>query len=101
MKLINIAGIIDSLTVPSRRFYWVQRSINGHEYNGHQRVIPRINDDCSPDPPSVERVPESGKLEVNLGEEVDMACVAKGVPVPVVTWMNKVINILLVALGRD
>lgn len=42
------------------------------------------------DPPSVQPVPESGKLEVNLGEEVDMACVAKGVPVPIVSWKNKV-----------
>ncbi|KAK1131173.1 hypothetical protein K0M31_017462 [Melipona bicolor] len=40
-------------------------------------------------PPSVHPIPESGKLEVNLGEEVDMACVAKGVPVPIVSWRNK------------
>ncbi|XP_034170837.2 neurotrimin isoform X1 [Osmia lignaria lignaria] len=39
--------------------------------------------------PSVQPVPESGKLEVNLGEEVDMACVAKGVPVPIISWKNK------------
>ncbi|XP_076619332.1 limbic system-associated membrane protein isoform X2 [Colletes latitarsis] len=40
-------------------------------------------------PPTVRPVPESGKLEVNLGEEVDMACVAKGVPVPIISWRNK------------
>nr|XP_012136687.1 PREDICTED: limbic system-associated membrane protein-like isoform X2 [Megachile rotundata]XP_012136688.1 PREDICTED: limbic system-associated membrane protein-like isoform X2 [Megachile rotundata] len=40
-------------------------------------------------PPSVHPVPESGKLEVNLGEEVDMACVAKGVPTPIISWKNK------------
>ncbi|XP_016920426.1 neurotrimin [Apis cerana] len=40
-------------------------------------------------PPSVHPIPESGKLEVNLDEEVDMACVAKGVPVPIITWRNK------------
>ncbi|XP_017880496.1 neurotrimin-like isoform X2 [Ceratina calcarata] len=33
--------------------------------------------------------PVSSKLEVNLGEEVDMACVAKGVPIPIVSWRNK------------
>lgn len=45
------------------------------------------------DPPSVRPIPESGKLEVNLDEEVDMACVAKGVPVPIITWRNKVNDI--------
>lgn len=45
------------------------------------------------DPPSVHPIPESGKLEVNLDEEVDMACVAKGVPVPIITWRNKVSDI--------
>ncbi|XP_066593871.1 neurotrimin-like isoform X2 [Prorops nasuta] len=40
-------------------------------------------------PPSVQIVPESGELEVNLGEEVDMACKTTGVPVPFVTWKSK------------
>ncbi|XP_076760842.1 limbic system-associated membrane protein [Xylocopa sonorina] len=40
-------------------------------------------------PPSVHPVPKSGTLEVNLGEEVNMACVAEGVPVPVISWRNK------------
>ncbi|XP_076280833.1 limbic system-associated membrane protein isoform X4 [Lasioglossum baleicum] len=41
------------------------------------------------DPPTVHSVPENGKLEVHLGEEVDMACVAKGVPLPIISWKNK------------
>ncbi|XP_076280807.1 limbic system-associated membrane protein isoform X1 [Lasioglossum baleicum] len=40
-------------------------------------------------PPTVHSVPENGKLEVHLGEEVDMACVAKGVPLPIISWKNK------------
>ncbi|XP_076376094.1 limbic system-associated membrane protein [Megalopta genalis] len=40
-------------------------------------------------PPTVHPVPENGKLEVNLGEEVVMACVAKGVPLPIISWKNK------------
>ncbi|KAK2587253.1 hypothetical protein KPH14_002990 [Odynerus spinipes] len=40
-------------------------------------------------PPSVRPVPESGELEVNLKEEIDMECVVTGVPVPVVTWWTK------------
>ncbi|XP_076236318.1 neurotrimin [Calliopsis andreniformis] len=40
-------------------------------------------------PPTVQPVPESGKLEVNLGEEVDISCVAKGVPVPFIYWKHK------------
>lgn len=40
-------------------------------------------------PPSVRPVPESGELEVNLKEEVDMECVATGVPVPAVSWWTK------------
>lgn len=43
------------------------------------------------DPPSVETVPKSGQLEVNFGELVNMQCVAKGVPTPVITWMTNVI----------
>lgn len=45
------------------------------------------------DPPSVETVPASGELEINLGETVDMQCVAKGVPAPVISWRTKVIDI--------
>jgi len=45
------------------------------------------------DPPSVETVPASGELEINLGETADMQCVAKGVPAPVISWMTKVIDI--------
>lgn len=45
------------------------------------------------DPPSVETVPASGELEVNLGEDVDMQCVAKGVPAPIIGWRMKVIDI--------
>ncbi|XP_024939687.1 neural cell adhesion molecule 1 isoform X5 [Cephus cinctus] len=41
------------------------------------------------DPPSVQPVPRSGELEVNLGEEVDMACEVEGVPYPVVSWVSK------------
>ncbi|XP_072755806.1 opioid-binding protein/cell adhesion molecule homolog isoform X2 [Anoplolepis gracilipes] len=37
-------------------------------------------------PPSVKTIPESGELEVNLGEEVHMQCKAKGVPTPVISW---------------
>lgn len=40
-------------------------------------------------PPSVETIPVSGELEVNLGERVHMQCVAKGVPVPIITWRTK------------
>ncbi|XP_012233083.1 neurotrimin-like [Linepithema humile] len=40
-------------------------------------------------PSSVKTVPESGQLEVNFGETVDMQCVAEGVPSPVITWMTK------------
>ncbi|XP_024939670.1 neural cell adhesion molecule 1 isoform X1 [Cephus cinctus] len=40
-------------------------------------------------PPSVQPVPRSGELEVNLGEEVDMACEVEGVPYPVVSWVSK------------
>lgn len=50
------------------------------------------------DPPIVHPVPESGKLEVNLGEEVDIACNAKGVPIPFISWKYKVIEGSLVSL---
>ncbi|XP_035726230.1 limbic system-associated membrane protein-like [Vespa mandarinia] len=40
-------------------------------------------------PPSIRPVPESGELEVNLKEEVDMECIANGVPAPVVSWWTK------------
>lgn len=40
-------------------------------------------------PPSVETVPASGELEVNLGERVEMQCVTKGVPAPIITWRTK------------
>lgn len=40
-------------------------------------------------PPSVHPLPESGELEINLGETVDMACVAKGIPVPIISWKFK------------
>lgn len=46
------------------------------------------------DPPSVHPLPESGELEINLGETVDMACVAKGIPVPIISWKFRVIIIL-------
>jgi len=42
------------------------------------------------DPPSVETIPASGELEVNLGETVYMECVAKGVPTPIISWRTKV-----------
>lgn len=45
------------------------------------------------DPPSAETVPESGELEVNLGERVEMQCVTKGVPAPIISWRTKVIDI--------
>lgn len=45
------------------------------------------------DPPSVETVPASGELEVNLGEKVEMQCVTKGVPAPIISWRTKVIDI--------
>ncbi|XP_043281008.1 limbic system-associated membrane protein-like, partial [Venturia canescens] len=40
-------------------------------------------------PKVVQAVPESGELEVNLGDEVDMYCVANGYPVPVISWKMK------------
>ncbi|GAB1869556.1 Limbic system-associated membrane protein [Camponotus japonicus] len=40
-------------------------------------------------PPSVETIPASGELEVNLGETVYMECVAKGVPTPIISWRTK------------
>ncbi|XP_015110076.1 neurotrimin [Diachasma alloeum] len=40
-------------------------------------------------PPSVHSVPEAGELEVNLGEEVEIACIAKGVPYPSISWRMK------------
>ncbi|XP_033214273.1 hemicentin-1-like isoform X2 [Belonocnema kinseyi] len=40
-------------------------------------------------PPSVHPLPESGELEINLGEIVDIACVAKGVPAPIMLWKSK------------
>ncbi|KAG7206790.1 hypothetical protein KM043_000701 [Ampulex compressa] len=40
-------------------------------------------------PPSVRPIPESGRLDVKLGEKVDMACEAKGVPLPIITWTKK------------
>ncbi|KAL6265333.1 hypothetical protein P5V15_002134 [Pogonomyrmex californicus] len=40
-------------------------------------------------PPSVKTVPESGELEVNLGDRVEMQCVTKGVPAPVISWRTK------------
>ncbi|CAL1674957.1 unnamed protein product [Lasius platythorax] len=40
-------------------------------------------------PPSVETIPASGELEVNLGERVVMQCVAKGVPAPIISWRTK------------
>lgn len=42
------------------------------------------------DPPSVETIPASGELEVDLGERVYMQCVAKGVPAPIISWRTKV-----------
>lgn len=41
-------------------------------------------------PPQVKTVPESGELEVELGNEVIMGCVVTGVPTPIVTWSFKV-----------
>ncbi|XP_032669678.1 protein CEPU-1-like isoform X2 [Odontomachus brunneus] len=40
-------------------------------------------------PPSIETVPTSGELEVNLGEEVNMQCEPKGVPIPNISWRTK------------
>ncbi|XP_014488939.1 PREDICTED: limbic system-associated membrane protein-like [Dinoponera quadriceps] len=40
-------------------------------------------------PPSIKTVPASGELEVNLGEEVDMRCEARGVPFPNISWRTK------------
>ncbi|XP_034948658.1 opioid-binding protein/cell adhesion molecule homolog [Chelonus insularis] len=40
-------------------------------------------------PPSVHSVPEAGELEVNFGDEVEMACIAKGVPFPSISWRMK------------
>ncbi|KYM96405.1 Tyrosine-protein kinase-like 7 [Cyphomyrmex costatus] len=40
-------------------------------------------------PPSVETLPESGELEVDLNKEVIMQCVAKGVPAPIISWRTK------------
>ncbi|XP_023290157.1 limbic system-associated membrane protein isoform X2 [Orussus abietinus] len=40
-------------------------------------------------PPSVHTIPESGELEVNMGENVEMSCVAEGVPFPIITWRSK------------
>ncbi|XP_025270557.1 limbic system-associated membrane protein isoform X2 [Camponotus floridanus] len=40
-------------------------------------------------PPSVETIPASGELEVNLGETVYMQCVAKGVPTPIISWRTE------------
>ncbi|XP_048514150.1 limbic system-associated membrane protein-like isoform X1 [Athalia rosae] len=47
-------------------------------------------------PPSVHPVPESGELEVAMGDEVDMACVAKGVPTPIISWRSKGEDLLLI-----
>lgn len=55
---------------------------------------------CS-DPPSIETVPASGELEVNLGEEAYMQCVAKGVPTPLISWMTKVIDIHSAIYAND
>lgn len=38
-------------------------------------------------------VPESGELEVTLGDSVVMQCVTKGVPAPIISWRTKVIDI--------
>ncbi|XP_015513648.2 neural cell adhesion molecule 1 [Neodiprion lecontei] len=46
-------------------------------------------------PPSVHPVPESGELEVAMGDEVDMACVAKGIPTPIISWRSKGEDLLL------
>ncbi|XP_069682731.1 protein amalgam-like [Periplaneta americana] len=40
-------------------------------------------------PPSVTPVPESGLVEVELGEEVVIGCKPSGVPHPIVTWSNE------------
>ncbi|KAK0092097.1 hypothetical protein PV326_002203 [Microctonus aethiopoides] len=40
-------------------------------------------------PPSIHSVPEAGELEVNLGDEVEMACITKGVPNPTISWRMK------------
>ena len=45
---------------------------------------------CSDAPKILYTVPESGELEVNLGKEVDMSCVAAGFPEPVISWRMKV-----------
>ncbi|XP_044016265.1 neurotrimin-like [Aphidius gifuensis] len=39
--------------------------------------------------PSVHSVPEDGDLEVKLGDEVEMACIAKGFPYPSLSWYMK------------
>ena len=44
------------------------------------------------DPPRVFPIPSSGYLEVDLGDEVQIGCMATGVPPPVVTWRTKVRN---------
>ncbi|XP_014613905.1 PREDICTED: limbic system-associated membrane protein-like [Polistes canadensis] len=40
-------------------------------------------------PASIRTIPESGVLEVNLKEEVNMECVPNGIPTPVVSWWAK------------
>lgn len=40
-------------------------------------------------PASIRTIPESGVLEVNLKEEVNMECVPNGVPTPAVSWWTK------------
>ncbi|KAI4496012.1 hypothetical protein M0802_008227 [Mischocyttarus mexicanus] len=51
--------------------------------------VTRVHDIQVMFPPSIRTVPESGELEVNLKEEVDMECVANGVPTPIVSWWTK------------
>ncbi|KAK7869110.1 hypothetical protein R5R35_006581 [Gryllus longicercus] len=46
-------------------------------------------------PPAVLPIPESGELEVALGDELQMACEVSGVPRPIVTWFYKGDEMLL------
>lgn len=50
--------------------------------------------------PSVHSVPEDGDLEVKLGDEVEMACIAKGFPYPSLSWYMKVLFFSFYNFGK-
>ena len=54
----------------------------------------------SADPASARPIPESGQLEVRLGDEAEMSCISEGVPKPVLAWSFQGEELPILASGQ-